>query len=101
MITVQILFTKKDEAQKALDYLLEERLFYGGYLQMIENWKRQKKLPKYSFNCMLIGLTRSVVYNKVLTFLENKFSGTDYIAYTSPVLNISGKHEDLLKKEVD
>lgn len=83
-----------------LDELLEQKLMYGAYLQTIERWKRNKELPKYNFCFMLIGLTRAVVYSKVIALIEKKFSHIEFLAYTNPVLNISGTHEDQLKKHI-
>ena len=101
MISFIILFTKKEDAEKALDLLVEEKLFYGGYIQTIFNWKRQKNMPKYNFTFQITGLTRAISYNSVIAALEKNFSEIDYLAFTSPVLNLSGNHERLLKSTIN
>ena len=101
MISFNILFARKEDAERALDLLIEEKLFYGGYIQNIINWKRGRNLPKYNFSFQITGLTRAISHNNVLTALEKNFSNTDYLAFTTPILNLSGNHEQLLKSTIN
>ena len=100
MITISLLFTTKESAENVLKEMIADQLIYGGFIQSIEGWKRESKLPKYNFQFLLTGLTRAVAFSRIITSIDKKFPSTEYLAYSNPMLNLSGNHEELLKKNV-
>jgi hypothetical protein len=53
----------------------------------------------YNFNCLFTAFTQAVLFKEIELFLVKKFPQKDFIIYSSPLLNFSGQHEQLLRKE--
>ncbi len=99
MITLQITAAKEKDAEEILNELLESELVYAGFVTPIKSWKRKKDKVHYNFNCLATAFTQAVLFKEIELFLIKKFPQKDFIIYSMPLLNFSGQHEPLLKKE--
>lgn len=99
MITLQITAAKEKDAEEILSELLESELVYAGFVTPIKSWKRKKDKVHYNFNCLTTAFTQAVLFKEIELFLVEKFPQKDFILYAMPLLNFSGQHEQILRKE--
>ena len=100
MISIQVATVHEKEAENMISALLENDLIYTGFTTGIKNWRRKKTKVHYNFSSVLTGFTRAILYKEIENFLHHNFSHCDYILFSSPLMNLSGQHEAILKKEL-
>lgn len=99
MILIHVACVSENDSSNILNTLLEAELVYAGYNTSMKGWKRKKDKVHYNFNWIMAGFTKAVLFKDIENYLHQKFPHADFLMYSTPLLNFSGQHAELLKKE--
>lgn len=97
MITIHIITQAEDAANQLAQWLLKEKLVHEFVdIDYQDSFTFERQALRRVSTYKLSGRTKALLFGHIERGLKENFSGTDYILYSTPLLNMDQRNQQNL-----